>query len=88
MDREFHHGIRGNFNSSRVTEQNLSDLYLLKVLNHTFWRQRQVNPDKTKIAGEEAKKGFRELKVLNTERRQRFVLVWREEAWRERERNV
>lgn len=61
MEKEFHPST-WNGGSSRIRESAQSFNYS-EVLHHMFWTQRQVNPDRTKTAGEEAKKGFRELQL-------------------------
>lgn len=57
-------------------EENLPNHWSVQKYYITFWRQRQVNPDKTKTDGEEAK---------NRERSSRLVLVWKEDTCRKRD---
>lgn len=56
MDNSFTTGHKDIFNSSKVTKQNPLNHLSLKKYEVTFWRQRWVNPDKTKAAGGRQKK--------------------------------
>lgn len=80
MENSFTIEHKDILNSSKVTKQNLLNHLSYEV---TFWRQRWVNPDKTKTAGGRPRK-VSENSSWGT-RKRRLVLVWREETCRERD---